>query len=113
MLPDEEAVAVLVTTGVFGRIGADAEGTSVFAAGVGDMGSTGDAALAGTVSTGLTFLGTLPLASTGLTSLATLPPEVVGVEDAVATATGIGGSVGASTVGGFADATDAAGNGQR
>ena len=98
MLPGEEALAVLGTTGVFGRIGAGTEGTSVFAAGAG---SAGDAALAGTVSIGLTSL------------LAALPLAVAGVDDAVAVTVEIGGRVVASTVGGFAEATDAAGDGQR
>jgi hypothetical protein len=100
MLPDDEGVAALGTIVVFGTIGADAEDTSVFVAGAGDVGSTGDTALAGTVST-------------GLTSLAALPPAVLIVEDAVAATTGIGGGVVASTVGGFADATDATGDGHR
>jgi len=101
MLPGEEAFAVLGTTGVFGRIGAGAERTSVFAAGADDAGSAGDAALAGMVSTGLTSL------------LAALPLAVAGVDDAVAVTAGTGGGVIASTVGCFAEATDAAGDGQR
>ena len=101
MLPDEEPVGVFGTTGVFGRIGAGAKGTSVFVARAGDAGSAGDTALAAMVSTGLTSL------------LDALPLAVVGVDDAVAVTAGIGRGVVASTAGGFAEATDTAGNGQR
>jgi hypothetical protein len=88
MLPDEVAAAVFETTVVAGSTV-----PSVFAAG-----DAGDAVFAGTVST-------------ALTSLAALTAVFVGVEDAVAVTAAVGAVT--SAVGGFAEATDAAGDEQR
>jgi hypothetical protein len=74
-------------------LGAGALVTSTFA-----TGGAGDAAFAVTLSI-------------ALTSLAALTPVLVGVDDAVAVTAAVG--AGTSAVGGFAEATVAAGDGQR
>jgi hypothetical protein len=88
---------------LLGTVGAGATGTSFFTGisffTTGGAGDAGDATFVGTVSAAFTF-----------TSLAALASVFVGVEDAVAA--GRLGAV-ASVVGGFTEATDAAGSGQR
>jgi len=88
--PEEGDLAVL------GTVATGAEVTSVFAAA--DGGDGGDADFAG-------------IESTILTSLAPLPPAIVGAEGAATVTAWVGAVV--SMVGGFAEATDAADDGQR
>src|ERR1700693_1329887 len=87
-LPDEVAAAAAA---VFATLRTDASVTSAFA-----TGGAGDPAFAGTLST-------------ALTSLAALTPVLVGVDGAVAVTAAVG--TGTSAVGGFAEATAAAGDG--
>jgi hypothetical protein len=99
VLPEGVAVAVFETVaagaGVASVFTTGDAGDTVFAD---DTVFTGDTAFAGTVST-------------ALTSLAALTPVSVEVDGAVAGAAGAGGV--ASAVGGFIEATDTAGGGQR
>ncbi len=94
VLPDEAAAAVFETV---------AAGTAVTSFFAGGAGSAGDPAFTGMVSTALTSLAGLTVVFVGVV--------FVGVEDAVAVTAGI--DTVTSPIGGFAEAIDAAGEGQR
>jgi len=107
-LPDDFAVTVFAAA----VAGGDATSVFVFVTGGGGDGAGTRAAAADTIGAG--FDGTVSIA---LVSLAELALAIVGVEGAVATAGAVavtaGIEVAVSTTGGFTEATDAAGDGQR